>query len=546
MQRLLRGLLTVGVFGPDKEDACANWKAFQEARLDFSHEEDRKIAGYFTDHYGQLSAPPDYLLVREYFEKSDDVEVVTRLEEVSKASLYTHTNYRSIVQSVLAEQARKASIMMYREAAKIVEFGSNFEKPIDGRKSLRGPADAQIFIDHQIKKMHIGGTTDGWNLQGPSSLADEIEPVKLLMEHFRLAEGRPNVLVGYAGSAKTFMAIELAIACASGHKTCWGGLELSTHGPVVHLDYEMGRKALIRRYQRIAHGMGVDLRNIRGRKKPQGMKAVIEEGMQKAAHSLLRHNGADDPKNEEVRKFAEKEFSDNEELLQWECFPRNTLHSKNAEYTITKLCKGKTLLIIDSFRASTAGSGVDENSSEMRAYLDMLSKVSDATGCIVVVLHHSRKDGDATKDKDKTPKIQTMRGSSGLADAVGATVHVVMDDDKGILVEQGKVSMGKRGSSFYLKLQDCGDPNLAWKDWAGIQLNLSGDQAKVKGAEDVDLVRSVILAGGIKTIRNLYEECALKGLGSHPRIDSALRNLSVAKNKNGFMVIQTMDDMLDQ
>jgi hypothetical protein len=81
MERLLRSVITVGG-QPEAEDAHNNWIKLQEHNLEFSSEEDNKIYKYLVDFYGQMSSPPDYSLVKEYFENSDDIETVTRLEEI--------------------------------------------------------------------------------------------------------------------------------------------------------------------------------------------------------------------------------------------------------------------------------------------------------------------------------------------------------------------------------------------------------------------------------------------------------------------------------
>jgi len=56
------------------------------------------------------------------------------------------------------------------------------------------------------------------------------------------------------------------------------------------------------------------------------------------------------------------------------------LASTGARSAFKKLCTGKKLLIIESFKAATAGAKIEENSAEIRIFLDMLTQVSDETG----------------------------------------------------------------------------------------------------------------------------------------------------------------------
>src|SRR5690606_8417829 len=104
--------------------------------------------------------------------------------------------------------------------------------------------------------------------------------------------------------------------------------------------------------------------------------------------------------------------------------PRFSLASATAESTLRSLCQGVALCIVDSFRASCPE--IDENSSEARRPLNMLTRVSEATDCVFLVIHHARKPA---KDSQGGSKM-SMRGSSGLYDAA-ASVMIFESGKKG-------------------------------------------------------------------------------------------------------------------
>lgn len=145
MERILRSVMQVGG-NPDAEDAQNNWIKLQEHNLEFPSEEDNKIYQYLLSFYGQMSSPPDFPLVKEFFEKSDDIETVTRLEEIKNAQFYTRTNYLSILRAELDRQQVKGLILLCRDTSAIAEHGRNLDKPVDGKKTLRGVQDAVNFI----------------------------------------------------------------------------------------------------------------------------------------------------------------------------------------------------------------------------------------------------------------------------------------------------------------------------------------------------------------------------------------------------------------
>lgn len=172
MERILRSVIQVGNI-PEGEDCFHNWNRFQEYNLDFRSEEDKKIVGYLKTFYDQMSAPPDFSLVKEYFEKLDDVEVCDRLEEVRKAQPYIRTNYLAIVKSEQEQQQIKAFSLACRDASAIAEHGRNLEKPINGKKVMRGVTDAITFLYE--KMAHIYHIEVGEKLEGVvSDDADEV------------------------------------------------------------------------------------------------------------------------------------------------------------------------------------------------------------------------------------------------------------------------------------------------------------------------------------------------------------------------------------
>ncbi len=101
--------------------------------MEFDTVEDRAITQYFETFYQQMASPPDFSLVKEYFEKQDDVETVARLDEIKSAQVYIRTNYLAIVRSIQDQQQIKSLILVCRDAGAIAEHGRNLFglEPVD-------------------------------------------------------------------------------------------------------------------------------------------------------------------------------------------------------------------------------------------------------------------------------------------------------------------------------------------------------------------------------------------------------------------------------
>jgi replicative DNA helicase len=177
VERILRSLFQVGG-QPEAEDAYANWLKLQEYPIDFQSEEDRRIHAYLKNFFNQMSAPPDYALVKEFFEKQDDIESVARLDEIRKAQFYIRTNYLAIVRSEQQQQQVKSFILACRDAQAIAEHGRNVDKPVNGKKVMRGVPDAIGYLYERMAGLYsveAGEKLEGVVADDADEVIDEYE-----------------------------------------------------------------------------------------------------------------------------------------------------------------------------------------------------------------------------------------------------------------------------------------------------------------------------------------------------------------------------------
>ena len=215
----------------------------------------------------------------------------------------------------------------------------------------------------------------------PVDSTDEVfaplPPVDWVAKQLQLAPGRPAILAAYGYSGKTVAAQALALAVAAG-VPIWGRYPVRDPAVVVHLDFEQGRRATFGRYQRLARGMGLGKADLCGR-----LRTVV----------LPARFALDRPGAERI------------------------LEDVIAEHRCG-------LLVIDSYKAGTPHTL--ENDSAGRASLDMLTRLSERTGCAFLVVHHSGKAPPAGGRRDLR---ETMRGSSGLFDAAGLVLVLQPSED---------------------------------------------------------------------------------------------------------------------
>ena len=280
-------------------------------------------------------------------------------------------------------------------------------------KCSEGPSATAATAESE--QADLAAPDDG--LTYAESVTEFPPPPRFILRHFELAAGRANALHGNGGVGKTIWSTSSRIAVAGGLPDAWGGLLVDTHGDVAHVSWEMPSA------------------------RPRCACCASRAG---AAwyRSLGRRHG-------------------------FVCFPDWYLNSKDAESRLLRICEGRALVVFDSLRAGTPGA--KENDSEQRQYLNLLTRVSEKTGAMNLVLAHDDKGGIA------------MRGSSAQKDALGSEVQALAKD-RGIQLLQIKASIGAGGGPRTVRFVDEG-PLIAGTEFS--ETLVIKNQSRAPGAGEV-------------------------------------------------------------
>jgi len=157
VEKILRSLFQVGSV-PDAEDVLMNWRKFQDYELEHQSEADKHIIDYLRTFYDQMAAPPDVDIMREYFEKQDDIEAVSRIDEVSKVQWHISTNFLSLVRQEQDQQQTKKLAILCRDASAIAEHGRTQQSQGGKKVTLRGVSDA---VDYLYEHLHDYARVEG-------------------------------------------------------------------------------------------------------------------------------------------------------------------------------------------------------------------------------------------------------------------------------------------------------------------------------------------------------------------------------------------------
>lgn len=384
--------------------------------------------------------PVDAITVRSYLADAGRLEQIGGEQYLDDLMLKVPaTAYPVEHAKIIVAKARVRAMITTAQGIAAQGYSVNGESAAYLERALRSVAEAA----------KDDSASSAFRLLGGKAILDQLVPIKWVSPDLCLGPGRPTLVAGYGYSLKTFALQALAVAVATG-RPIWGEFRC-VQGKVLHLDYEQGEYATRMRYQRLAFGLGINPGEL-------------------------------------------------SETLSLACFPGAYLTTPGIEDTLVRLCEGFTVCIIDSFRAATPG--VDENDSGVRIYLDILTRVSERTGCSFLVIHHAGKD---QPDRDSR---QVARGSSAIFDACGTVLKLqgkkAFEPVKVDLVKTSAAAVGKvQQVSFYLDAADISD-DTGSNTKAGIRIeHRTEDQIE---RPEAPAIRASILRKAIEGVLRSHAE----------------------------------------
>jgi hypothetical protein len=262
-------------------------------------------------------------------------------------------------------------------------------------------------------------------------------PARWVVPAMELGPGRPCGLWGVGGAGKSWEAMEIERAVASGTKA-FGHFDV-TRGRVSHVSHELGQRAVRDRFRRLANGNAMKI----------------------------------------------DDFADNLRIV---CLPKLFLNTPGAESEYAREFDGDTLVVIDSLRRALPGE--KENDSEISNFLDILNRVSEKTGATFLVLHHCGKS-------QFDDKRLTARGSSAIMDGSGCVWLLEGKGAEPRRMEQVRAHDDGDGDcpSFGVELQR-GDGSAATFPASRAPVRLVRQEASVIAADLRDQIRQYFRDNG--------------------------------------------------
>lgn len=296
---------------------------------------------------------------------------------------------------------------------------------------------------------------------GLGASLEDLPPPKTVCRRLEWDVGRPPMIIGPPGAAKTYAVQQAVIDLVLG-RALWGCPDFKPPKACrcLHVDLDQGRQKTLRRYQRLLRGAGVtalDEAEARrqlaaiGQVNPWDLGAFeVDEGEGLALMSLAP-----------------------EELARWRA-------------AWADAARGYDVVFIDSLRRLAPF--LDENDSRFSLVPDVLRAVSEACEVVFILLHHASNRGG----REKGPKAPAQgRGTSAIDGAAGTQLTIEKEKDAR-RVTQGRGGEDAELEAFYLVFEN--DQEAGPGGMRGVRL-------KYRTAEQVKAPDKEAKAGKLRVVR---------------------------------------------
>jgi replicative DNA helicase len=131
MKRLLRSIIDIKD-GISQENLVLNFTKLMNARIEWGRSDDTKVYDFVYQYFNTQLEMPAIQTVRDYFERTNDIEVLERIKDIEVAQAYYRTNFSTLLTHILDEQNKVRAIVLLKEAKDIITSGLE----IDGERKF--------------------------------------------------------------------------------------------------------------------------------------------------------------------------------------------------------------------------------------------------------------------------------------------------------------------------------------------------------------------------------------------------------------------------
>lgn len=157
-KRLLRGIIDFGDNRISEDNLSVNYQRISRSNFEWNNPDERKLFTFIKEYVQRNHEPPNAAIIRDFFERLNELTVTEKLLDVKVVEIYTRSHYESLLRDLLEEQNQSKVRKLLQDVEEIATKGRIVGIGKD-KHTIKGVKDGLQFFNEKIYEMIPPETT---------------------------------------------------------------------------------------------------------------------------------------------------------------------------------------------------------------------------------------------------------------------------------------------------------------------------------------------------------------------------------------------------
>jgi len=144
-KRLLRGVIDFGDGRLTVDNQNVNYQRLVRSGFEWHNPDERKLFQFIKEYVQENHEPPSAAIIRDFFERANELTVTEKLEDVKAVEVYVRTHYATLLGSLLEEQNQNKFRKLVQETEEIATKGR-----IINKVPVKGVKEALLYFNQKV------------------------------------------------------------------------------------------------------------------------------------------------------------------------------------------------------------------------------------------------------------------------------------------------------------------------------------------------------------------------------------------------------------
>lgn len=180
-KRLLRGVIDFGDSRITDENLNVNYQRLVRSNFDWNNPDERKLFTFIKEYVQKNHETPSSSLIRDFFERLNELTVTEKLLDVQSVEVYIRTHYETLLRDLLEEQNQNKLRKLLQDVEEIATKGRIIGLGKD-KRTIKGTKESVQYFNEKVYELippETNAQTEGEVLGDAHAAWEEYQVAKI-------------------------------------------------------------------------------------------------------------------------------------------------------------------------------------------------------------------------------------------------------------------------------------------------------------------------------------------------------------------------------